>query len=92
MGQTRRAEGSAAGTVYEHNATAGAQRLGVAISEAVATVTGRDPCEGPPLQRVVDVDALQTLVDTGRPDLRASFDFEDVRVTVHGDGRIAIQE
>jgi len=91
MGQTRHAEGSAAGTVYEHTTTE-SPRLGVAIPEAVATVTGRDPCEGPPLQRVVDVDALETLVDTGRADLRTSFDVEDVRVTVHGDGRIAIQE
>lgn len=92
MGQTRHATGSAGGTDYERNATADSPRLGVAIPEAVATVTGRGPCEGPPLQRVIDVDALQTLVDTGRPDLHISFDFEDVRVTVHGDGRIAIEE
>ena len=58
-----------------------------AVIEAVAAATDRDPTELPPLQRTVDVDALDALLD-GRTDssIRLSFEYAGVRVSVDRDG------
>lgn len=63
----------------------------VAVIEAVAAVTGRDPTTMPPLHRTVDVDAFDAML-TERTDssIRLSFDYAGVTVTVDRDGVIEV--
>lgn len=64
--------------------------LSVTILRAITEATGRDLTEGPPLQTYVDVDALRRLITKDRSDVEVSFQYEDVRVTVHSDGTISV--
>lgn len=66
-----------------------------AIVTAVGSVTSRDPLELPPLNAVIDVDALEELfapkVDgTRRPRGTVSFSYCDCWVTVHGTDRVYV--
>lgn len=63
----------------------------VAVIEAVAATTGLEPTEMPPLQRTVDVEALDDLLRS-RPDssVRLSFEYAGMRVTVVGDGGVEL--
>ncbi len=52
------------------------QRPSMAIVEAVAAVTGREPTELPPLQRSVDTDGLDSLLMGAADGTHAHFTFE----------------
>lgn len=53
------------------------------VVEAVASATGRDALELPPLNDAVDGDALETLLGDGdAADLRISFSYADTSVVV----------
>lgn len=66
----------------------------VAIVEAVAATTGREPTNLPPLYEYVDGEALDTLLQSGsgsRPgDIEVTFRYEGVQVSVRSDGSIVI--
>jgi hypothetical protein len=62
----------------------------LAIVEAVAVATNRKPTELPPLQRVVDVDALEALL-TGESDVQISFQYEQTGVCIGSEGGIELQ-
>lgn len=75
-------------------------RPSTAVIEAVAAAAGREPTALPPLHRVVDADALDALL-TGGPsnrrtpsetgaNVRVSFAYAGVEVTVSRDGRIEV--
>lgn len=64
-----------------------------AVVEAVASVTGRDELDLPPLQDAVDVDALDTVVASraatgsdGVDAVTVSFTYADVEVVVDSGG------
>lgn len=65
---------------------------GEAIVDVMAATTGRDPSELPPLQRTVDIDALNALLaaDADRR-VRISFVYDDMSLTVESDGRIRVR-
>ena len=63
----------------------------VAIVEAVAVATGRETSELPPLQRTIDGDALDTLLDSEPSSVVVSFRYADTDVWVGGDGSIDVQ-
>jgi len=68
--------------------------LSIAVIEAVASVSGRDPLEIEPLSRYVDPDALDDIIErdeapsTARG--RISFPLEEYLVEVHSDGEILV--
>lgn len=62
-----------------------------AVVRLVATITGRDVLDLPPLHYVVDTDAFNTLVDgvhVGHEDVRLEFEYVGCFVTTFGDGTI----
>lgn len=64
------------------------------VIDAVASAEDRDPVELPPLQEVVETDALDALFDTAR-DAEASpvelcFCYSESIVTVHSEGMIDV--
>ena len=62
----------------------------VAIVEAVAEVTGKDPVEMPPLQRTIDMEALESLIaGRGENSIRLSL-YLGTDVTVDSDGEIEV--
>jgi len=64
--------------------------LGVAIPRAVAEATGREPTDGPPLQKYVDIDALDRLIASNSSEIEVEFTYDGVRVTVEGDGTVRV--
>jgi hypothetical protein len=68
--------------------------LSIAVIEAVASVSGRDPIEIEPMNRYVDPDALDEIFE--RDDAaasvhgRISFPLEEYLVVVHSDGEILV--
>lgn len=66
----------------------------VAVVEAIASVTGREPTEITPLHEYIDPDALDSLFETsersGRSPSVVSFPFEDYHVVVRGTGEIIV--
>lgn len=63
----------------------------VVIVEAVAEVTGEEPAEMPPLQRTIDMDALESLVgERGESSVRLSFEYVGTEVTVESGGTIEV--
>lgn len=91
---TNRSEADATGGTVEHD-WHGSGRPSTAVVEAVAAVTDRKPTDLPPLHGYVDGDALDALV-TSRADgdgtnVRVSFAYEDVDVTVDSDDGITVR-
>lgn len=66
--------------------------LSIAVVEAVASVTGRDPLEIEPLNKYVDPDALDAIFgsDGRSPRGRISFPLEDHLVVVDAGGEIRV--
>lgn len=68
--------------------------LSIAVIEAVASVSGRDPIDIEPLNRYVDPDALDDIFQrTGAASPangRISFPLEEYLVVVRGDGEILV--
>lgn len=62
----------------------GVEQPSIAVLEAVATATNRDPIDLPRLHDYVDPDALDALVSTGSADgsVSVSFDYDGLEVTV----------
>ena len=71
------------------------RRPSVAVVEAVAAITDRDPTTVPHLHRYVDPDALNALVEgsagDGGANLRVSFTYDGIAVTVGGDGTVEVR-
>ena len=67
-------------------------RLGIAVPRAVADETGRDALDRPPLQRFVDVDALERLFVTEQSEVEVSFTYDGVHITVEDDGSITVDQ
>lgn len=70
---------------------AGDSPTSMAVIEAVAFVTARDPLELERLGRIVDPDALDRLVESAEG-ASVSFGMEGLTVRVHGDGDIVIED
>jgi hypothetical protein len=65
----------------------------VAVIEAVAAATDRGPTDLPQLQRHLDGDALDALLDGTKPasgGVRVSFSYAGVDVAVDSDGNVAV--
>ncbi|GAB3674914.1 HalOD1 output domain-containing protein [Halopiger thermotolerans] len=70
-----------------------ADSLVVAIVEAVATVTGDDPIDMPPLFDTVNPEALSELVAPSPPRdqyVEVTFEYQGCRVTVSSDGDMTV--
>ncbi|WP_336035039.1 HalOD1 output domain-containing protein [Halobacterium yunchengense] len=63
-----------------------------AVVHAVAAGTDVDPVELDPLQKYVDVDALDALVRSASDGLHVSFDYEDVGVFVASAGTVEVYD
>lgn len=67
-------------------------RLGILVVEAVAAVLRRDTLELRPLQHVVDVDSLETMLRRPERDgLAVEFRYEDTAVRLSRSGRVEIE-
>jgi hypothetical protein len=76
---------------FDHYDWDGEDSPSIAVAEAVAAVTNRSVTALPPLQGVVDADALDVLVRSGDPlAVRITIDYAGTDVTVTGDGRIQV--
>lgn len=76
----------------QQNGVCGSNSVVVDIVETVAEATGRDPRSlHPPLNDVVDPDALEQLID-GDGLTRVSFEYSGRTVVVDGDGRVTVDE
>lgn len=62
----------------------------VAIVMTVAAVRNRDPVRMQPLNDVIDVDALDTLLMTATSTVSLSFTYENVDVVVSSDGTVDV--
>lgn len=63
------------------------------IVRQVAAASERDEFDLVPLDRTIDVDALDTLVTESRtPHLAISFEYEGYEVEIDGDGRVGVAE
>lgn len=65
----------------------------VGIVSAIANVLREDPIELPPLQQIVDTDALDVLAElreTAKGAVETSFSYEEHTITVTSDGRVTI--
>lgn len=64
---------------------------GMAVVEAVASVLQTDPLDLRPLQEVVDVDSIESIL-TGREAgaVTVEFEYADARVRLSGDGHLVI--
>lgn len=69
-------------------------RPSMGIVDAVATATGIDPIELPPLHDYVATDALDSLLDrpTTGYTARITFTYDGLEVTVDGNGEIEISQ
>ncbi|EMA40052.1 HalOD1 output domain-containing protein [Halobiforma nitratireducens] len=65
-----------------------------AIVSAVAEATGEDPCDLPPLARVIDPDSLNALLtaESATGDTSVRFQYVDRTVVVRGDGTVDVLE
>ncbi|QLG28984.1 hypothetical protein HUG10_16210 [Halorarum halophilum] len=70
-------------------------RPSIAIVEAIAEATGRDPVSVAPLYEHIDSDALDALVtaakDSSRPDVRVSFSVDVFTIVVDGGGGLEVR-
>ncbi|AEH38881.1 HalOD1 output domain-containing protein [Halopiger xanaduensis] len=67
----------------------GSDSIVVAIVEAVATVTGEDPIDMPPLFDTINPEALNRLVAPSTPrdqHVEISFEYQDCQITVSSRG------
>lgn len=65
----------------------------VTIVKALAVVTGTEPVEMEPLHSVVDPDALDAALSSGKEaGVRVEFEYAEQSVTVTGSGEVLIQE
>ena len=62
----------------------------VMVVEAVAAATNRPTTELPPLQGILDADALDTLLNGQPSSVTISFRYADTAVSVSGNGSIEI--
>jgi len=77
---------------FDHYDWSGEDSPSIAVAEAVAAVTNRSVTALPPVQDVVDADALDMLVRSGDPlAVRVTVEYADVEVTVTGDGRVQVR-
>lgn len=67
------------------------ERVGTAVVEGVAAVTNRSPLDLPPLQDVVDLDAVDQLFASAPPDLSLTFEYAGCEVTVEPE-RIRVRD
>lgn len=66
----------------------------IAVIEAVALLSEKDPIDLEPIQSVIDSDALDTLLSrniTGSGDLQVTFDFEIYTITMRNYGSIVLR-
>lgn len=69
------------------------EEIGVAIVEAVSSVSGVEPCEmDTRLYDVIDPDALSRTIRSGGPDIQVSFRFGAYHVSVFSGGEIEVSE
>ncbi|MFB6140898.1 MAG: HalOD1 output domain-containing protein [Halosimplex sp.] len=89
------AEGHSAGSTeavaFDHYDWESSDSPSVSVAEAVAAVTNRSVTALPPLQGIVDADALDTLLRSNGDAVEISFDYADTVVTLSSDGRIVVE-
>lgn len=80
------------GSVRQRYPVGDDEPLDVAVTCALASMEGVDPTDlRPPLHDVVDLEALEHLVESAGPEVRATFTVEDYEVqVVDGGGEILI--
>jgi len=63
----------------------------IAVTEAVATVTGRDVAELPPLHGYIEMEALERMLDGQRDrTISVSFSYESTTVTLESNGDLFV--
>lgn len=73
----------------------GGESVTTSVIVSVAAVAGAEPTALPPLQRTVDADALEAVVESAHEadtELTVSFGYAGYHVSVGGDGSIRIRE
>jgi hypothetical protein len=84
--------GGAGVVTFDHYDWDGEDSPSIAVAEAVAAVTNRSVTALPPVQEVVDADALDMLVRSGDPRaVRVTIEYAGADVTVTDDGRIRVR-
>lgn len=78
-----------AGDAYRASFDSGIDSVPMAVVSTVAAATDTPPEELPPLQSVIDTDALDTLLQSRAVD-ELTFTYYGYTVIVHGDDGIAI--
>lgn len=65
-----------------------------AVVTAVASVTGEDPCDLPPLARTVDPDALNVLLSSAAvaDETTVQFEYAGQTVVVRGSGEVELYD
>lgn len=62
-----------------------------AVVDTVAKDAGRDPTELPALYDELDPDALNKIIESGKPEISVSFVYNDRNITVHGQGDVVVR-
>lgn len=84
-------DGSGETVVFDRYDWQGGDTPSIAVAEAVAAVTNRSVTAIPPLQTVVDADALDVMAQSSGPTtVEVSFSYAGTEVTVLDDGRIEL--
>ena len=88
---SRDADSTEAVTRAHHDWGSGSQ-LSLTVVDAIAAHRATAPTELAPLYEIVDLEALETLVDSfSRTDGRVTFTYDDHDVTVDADGRVVVR-
>lgn len=64
----------------------------IAVVNALADATGRDPGEIAPLYGYIDCEALDAVVTLSDSDVRVTFSYEEYTVIVESDGSVTVRD
>lgn len=78
--------GHLSGTTVSFNFDPADDSIVVAIVEAIAAATEKNPTALPPLAEVIDPEALETCLSSGNDSVEISFEYVDRWVTLTGSG------
>jgi hypothetical protein len=72
------------------SASGEADPVSIRVVERLADAEGLDPKDLPPLARTVDLEALDSLIESAASDTTVSFSVDGYEVTVDGEGTVSL--